>query len=109
MNQQCSVGAFCTISASGSEHTQCVHAGANIGVILISSVAWGSCMFDSDTLRVSRPMQLAFPAYDEDTLKKVRHVCICICMWHQASRKVNMLPFDRGPSQCAARPAKAHS
>lgn len=45
--------------------------GANIGVILISSVAWGSCMFDSDTLRMSRPMQLAFPAYDEDTLKKI--------------------------------------
>ena len=48
------------------------YAGANIGVILISNVAWGSCIFDCDTLRVLRPMQLAFPAYDEDTLTKVQ-------------------------------------
>ena len=55
-------------------------AGANIGVILISSVAWGSCMFDADTLRVSRPMQLAFPAYNEDTLKKVSPIRHCLYM-----------------------------
>lgn len=47
-------------------------AGANIGVILISSIAWGSCVFECDTLRVVRPAQLLFPAYDEEVLTKVR-------------------------------------
>lgn len=46
-------------------------AGANIGVILISSVAWGSCLFEYDTLRTVRPAQVLFPAYQEDTLTKV--------------------------------------
>lgn len=47
-------------------------AGANIGLILISNVAWGSCLFDCDTLRVVRPAQLVFPSYEEDVITKVR-------------------------------------
>ena len=43
-----------------------------MGLILISSVAWGSCLFEWDTLRVVRPAQLLFPAYEEEVLTKVR-------------------------------------
>lgn len=46
-------------------------AGANIGLILISSIAWGSCFYECDTLRVVRPAQLLFPAYEEEVLTKV--------------------------------------
>ncbi|KAA6423708.1 MAG: origin recognition complex subunit 5 [Trebouxia sp. A1-2] len=45
--------------------------GANVGLILISSVSWGSSIFECDTLRVVRPMQLAFPAYEDDVLTKI--------------------------------------
>ena len=41
-------------------------------------------------------MQLAFPAYDEDTLKKVRHFYIHISMLHGLSRKANIVPLDKG-------------
>lgn len=51
-------------------------AGANIGVLLISNVAWGSCIFECDTLKIVRPMQLAFPAYDDDALTKVIGSCL---------------------------------
>lgn len=51
-------------------------AGANIGVLLISNVAWGSCIFECDTLKIVRPMQLAFPAYDDDALTKVVESCL---------------------------------
>jgi hypothetical protein len=53
-----------------------VFAGASVGLILISSVSWGSSIYECDTLRVVRPMQLAFPAYEDDVLTKV----ICFCM-----------------------------
>ncbi len=52
-------------------------AGASVGLILISSVSWGSSIFECDTLRVVRPMQVAFPAYEDDVLTKV----ICFCMY----------------------------
>ncbi|KAL3139926.1 hypothetical protein ABBQ38_004216 [Trebouxia sp. C0009 RCD-2024] len=45
--------------------------GANIGLILISSIAWGSCFYECDTLRVVRPAQLLFPAYEEEVLTKI--------------------------------------
>ncbi|KAL3154180.1 hypothetical protein ABBQ32_013697 [Trebouxia sp. C0010 RCD-2024] len=45
--------------------------GANIALILISSIAWGSCFYERDTLRVVRPAQLLFPAYEEEVLTKI--------------------------------------
>ncbi|DBA99742.1 TPA: hypothetical protein ACH3X3_012293 [Trebouxia sp. C0006] len=48
-----------------------VFAGASVGLILISSVSWGSSIYECDTLRVVRPMQLAFPAYEDDVLTKI--------------------------------------
>ncbi|KAL0055795.1 hypothetical protein WJX82_004387 [Trebouxia sp. C0006] len=45
--------------------------GASVGLILISSVSWGSSIYECDTLRVVRPMQLAFPAYEDDVLTKI--------------------------------------
>ncbi|DBB06530.1 TPA: hypothetical protein ACH3X1_012075 [Trebouxia sp. C0004] len=45
--------------------------GASVGLILISSVSWGSSIFECDTLRVVRPMQLPFPAYEDDVLTKI--------------------------------------
>ena len=62
-------------------------AGANIGLILISSVAWGSCLFECDTMKVVRPAQLLFPAYEEELLTKVRlsilHVGLRFCCKRQ--------------------------
>lgn len=45
--------------------------GANIGLVLISQVAWDSGLFESETLRVPRPLQVAFPAYEDDVMIKV--------------------------------------
>ena len=65
------------LNTADAKHGRCASAGASVGLILISSVSWGSSIFECDTLRVVRPMQLAFPAYEDDVLTKV----ICFCMY----------------------------
>lgn len=39
--------------------------------VLISQIAWGSGLFESETLRVPRPLQIAFSAYEDETVIKV--------------------------------------
>ena len=51
-------------------HMVCL-AGANIGLVLISQVAWDSGLFESETLRTPRPLHVAFPAYEDDVVIKV--------------------------------------
>jgi hypothetical protein len=47
------------------------NAGANIRMILISQVPWGSPAFEVDTQRCQRPHQLYFPAYKMQELLQV--------------------------------------
>lgn len=45
--------------------------GVNVCCIMISRAAWASSIFEHDTLRVLRPLQICFPGYEEPELRKV--------------------------------------
>jgi hypothetical protein len=47
-------------------------AGAALGLVLVSQVAWGLNVFEYDTLPCPKPHQLCFPAYRMQDLLSVR-------------------------------------
>ena len=53
-------------------HSHSLPTGADLSLILISRVSWGSGSFEFDTLRAISPIQISFPAYEPSFLARVR-------------------------------------
>ena len=45
--------------------------GANVGVVVVSTLPWGSGRFSKDVQNVQPPVHIHFPAYCQDQLLKV--------------------------------------